>query len=494
MSVKARKGKVTKRRSMKGGAGGNEEPSSSEGVNEVPVPSEGVNEVPVPSEGVNEVPVPSEAVNEVPVPSEAVNVNNKVQERSYKPPKQSESKIHIAAAKGNIDEVKALVNQNIKNINKKDYKGWRPLDIAIRYNGNLETVKYLIDNNAESSKHEKLLHLVLEKNDNSEILKYLIDKNTDIINKKNEDGLYPLDTAVKYGKNIEIIKYLTEKGAISARMVNADVPNILTVVINISRYIPDYYETVKYIIDKNPRLINIKDGNWDTPLTFAIKQNAKPEIVKYLIDNGSDLTKSDANTNTPLHLAVKNNASIEIIKYLIGKGANVNLKNYDGDTPLHLALSYEPSIETVKYLIEKGADIRSINKSGELPLHLAANPPDYSDDQNKNLEIITYILEQYRILKPREIIADIVKFDKYKRGPFRLYESNAGYNKKFPYGNVFAKYMPSVKDALFNKKPKVAESDTKPASKSMFSMFSKKGGSRKVTKRKPKQTRKNKKN
>ena len=510
MRVTAKKGKVTKRRSMKGGG---KEPSSSEAIAN-----------------------PIANANEV--PSSSINVNNTVTPKTY----NGNSQIHIAAANGDVDKVRTLIEENSAIVDARDENGWGPLDIAIIYNGNLETVKYLIDKGARTLRNKTLLHFVLKYNNNPDILKYFIDENNKSINTKYKK-LNTLDIAIENNKNLEIIKYLVEKGAVSVyhskkgtpiqlhvaleRQNNSDLLKYLTdqninninksdddefnpldVAVRVDRnleiikyliekgaisnYNRGYHgktilhfaiernkgellnsETVKYLIDKNLTIIDGKNRNWDTPLTFAIKENANPEIVKYLIDNGSNLAIRDNDKeSTPLHLALMYKPSIEIIKRLVEKGANVNVKNRDGDTPLHLALMYKPSIEIIKYLIEKGAaDIRAINKEGNIPLHLAASPPignvNNPVEQNKSLEIIKYILDSYKLNKSARERLDLFKSNKYDEFPMQLYKDNRGNKfpaKKIPakepgkyiYINELLPYAPSITSAILNTKAKVA--------------------------------------
>ncbi|KAL6589059.1 ankyrin repeat-containing domain protein, partial [Neocallimastix sp. 'constans'] len=94
---------------------------------------------------------------------------------------------------------------------------------------------------------------------------------------------------------------------------------------------------------------------WDkTPLCIACeKRNEK--IIKYLVEQGTDVNKGNNRAETPLHDAC-NNENEDLIKYLVEHGADINKENINDEIPLFIAC--ERGIEKIiKYLVEHGADI-----------------------------------------------------------------------------------------------------------------------------------------
>ena len=82
----------------------------------------------------------------------------------------------------------------------------------------------------------------------------------------------------------------------------------------------------------NKGIINMEDGNGNTPLMYAA-ENGNKDIVKLLIDKGANVNKQDKNGKTPLMYAVvKGNK--DIVKLLIENGAIVNKQNKDGQKAL----------------------------------------------------------------------------------------------------------------------------------------------------------------
>ncbi|MEZ7892685.1 MAG: ankyrin repeat domain-containing protein [Candidatus Wallbacteria bacterium] len=145
---------------------------------------------------------------------------------------------------------------------------------------------------------------------NPEQLSNLIKRGADINNTqkrllRNFTKHSPLNYAIIYSGNLEIIKILVDNGA------KLDVRD---------EYNKDalYYEIIKYggIISYNGT------GNL--------------QIVKYLIEKGLDFKKMYDNNETALIIAIKN-YNFEIAKYLIEKGIDTKIINNDGKTALMIA-------------------------------------------------------------------------------------------------------------------------------------------------------------
>ena len=63
---------------------------------------------------------------------------------------------------------------------------------------------------------------------------------------------------------------------------------------------------------------------------------------------------------TALHRAAGSNNS-EIVKILIEKGSDINALDYSLWTPLHYSARYNNNAEVLQTLIEKGAEINALN-------------------------------------------------------------------------------------------------------------------------------------
>lgn len=73
----------------------------------------------------------------------------------------------------------------------------------------------------------------------------------------------------------------------------------------------------------------------------AAWRNNNPEVVKTLINAGSDINAKDKYGDTALIRAVLFNRNSEVVKTLINAGADINAKNNEGKTALDFAMNYE---------------------------------------------------------------------------------------------------------------------------------------------------------
>ncbi len=127
----------------------------------------------------------------------------------------AQSKLHEAAAKGDLEAVKEMVEKGT-SVDKKDIAGQTPLMYAAE-TVNLDLVKYLVEKganvNAISGKQGRGTALIYAAAANQiEIVKYLLENGADI----NATTPYQNETALIWGVamgNAEVVKLLVEKGA-----------------------------------------------------------------------------------------------------------------------------------------------------------------------------------------------------------------------------------------------------------------------------------------
>jgi len=92
-------------------------------------------------------------------------------------------------------------------------------------------------------------------------------------------------------------------------------------------------------------------------------EDARPQIVRMLLDAGAEVNAPDDDGNTPLHLA----ESLWMVRLLLGHKADPNVRNHYESTPLHEAKSAYVAGE----LIRAGADVNARGNGGRSPLHFA---------------------------------------------------------------------------------------------------------------------------
>jgi len=165
---------------------------------------------------------------------------------------------------------------------------------------------------------------------------------------ENYSHVSPLFLAAFY-KNLSLVKRLVEKGAD---------PNIHTIVhccgLPSKNVLPldeaiksGDLEIVKYLHKKGAISVF-------SPLNFAAK-HGHVDIVKYFHENGEDIdSKSKGDDYFPLHYACRY-GNTDLFKYLVEHGADIN-QQVEGVTCLHMA-SEVGNVEIAKYLLDKGVAI-----------------------------------------------------------------------------------------------------------------------------------------
>lgn len=136
---------------------------------------------------------------------------------------------------------------------------------------------------------------------------------------------------------------------------------------------------------------NIQNEKGQTILHIMIHEGYH-DYVKYLLDNGGDITIVNRNGNSSLHLAVNN---IDMINLLLQKANTlqfplnfINQQNAFGNTALLLAVENN-NTAVVQALLEAGANPNISNNDGFTALHQAVLQEQPSE---KTKEIITILL------------------------------------------------------------------------------------------------------
>jgi len=149
---------------------------------------------------------------------------------------QKRSKLHEPAARGDLAEVKKMIEKGA-NVDKKDIAGQTPLMWAAG-SGGLEMVKYLVENGAEvnavSGKQGRGTPMIYAAAANQiEVVKYLLENDADI----NLTTPYQNETALMWAVAMgytEVVKLLVEKGA-DQKITNREGENVMDLAKKLNR-------------------------------------------------------------------------------------------------------------------------------------------------------------------------------------------------------------------------------------------------------------------
>lgn len=116
--------------------------------------------------------------------------------------------------------------------------------------------------------------------------------------------------------------------------------------------------------------INMTDEDGNTPLNNAVLDEAKPEVILFLLEQGAKPDKKDDYGEAPIHRAIQNH-SLEVTKLLLSFGADIEIKDQDGRTPLMHAV-YQNQTDILSLLVQEGANLNVMDDEGNTPIHDAA--------------------------------------------------------------------------------------------------------------------------
>ncbi|KAG6380116.1 ankyrin repeat-containing domain protein [Boletus reticuloceps] len=199
------------------------------------------------------------------------------------------------------------------------------------------------------------------------------------------------------------------------------------------------YQTMYLLLDKGADIHAVaENGDTLLHLAAGVLQEEHAlDLVKFLVHSGCNPCISNVEQETPVHVATQYgyisvieyllslglslpsdillvastgySGRAKVIRYLIQEGANVSVAQLDGATPLHLLLAtpgheYD-RLESARILIDAGCDPQSKNLWEETPMYLAA--------RSECISVLEYLLSQ-GVPLPHDILvastAKVIRF------------------------------------------------------------------------------------
>lgn len=130
-----------------------------------------------------------------------------------------------------------------------------------------------------------------------------------------------------------------------------------------------HYQLMKYLVNAGSD-VNARDLNNITPLISVTARNHL-KAVTYLLDHGAKIEEADNLQKAPILYALSPESK-KILQLLLKRGASLEVENDRQRTPLILACREGGSIDIVKLLVENGANINAKDRFGATALSLAA--------------------------------------------------------------------------------------------------------------------------
>ena len=219
--------------------------------------------------------------------------------------------IHDAAANGDLETVKKILEGDPSLVNQDDQYEWRPIFHA-GLRRHYDVVKYLIDSGADLAAHDGyVIHYAGQVRDNKEIISLL----------------------VTYGA---LDAHTQPSGELARQFIYA------VFLANVER--------VNAMIRDDSELVQERYARGDTALHHAAR-NGDLEIVKQLVSNSADVNATTDNNHFPLYCAA-GHGHVETTQYLVENGADLRAKLSDGKTVTEWLKQYADHDRRLKSTLE----------------------------------------------------------------------------------------------------------------------------------------------
>ena len=266
--------------------------------------------------------------------------------------------LHIAVSKGNITLVTLLLHQNI-DVNSLTIDRQTPLHIAVD-KGNEIIIQNLLAKKADPTLKDALgntsLHLAVQ-------LKKASRPSLLVGGTRNDSGDRCPIPASYSQCSIQTVQAIIDHGA------DVDVVNNRGQTALWFACFDGQMDLVKLLLNTGSDP-NIADKNGDSILHSAMYGCCSTETVQAIIDHGARINVVNKDKATPLLLACST-AQRESVRLLLGTKADPNIADADGDTSLHAAVAADSSNETLQEILDYGADVNAVNKRGRTALLLS---------------------------------------------------------------------------------------------------------------------------
>ena len=304
--------------------------------------------------------------------------------------KTGHSPLHRAAQRGHLDLARLLVDSGA-NINLQSKTGSTPLCLASR-SGHVKLAELLIEHGADVGRrnNDGWTHLHTASHSGKvELIEMLIRRGA-LVDSRDNKGQTPLHLAALKGRLL-IVKLLVGRGAdpnihddsnktpldLASDKEKPEVANFLSPLTMSLGSIGPNASSVnspsrypKVVEPQGPDGEDVQYPITGQPSIHAASKDGQIDVLRSLLDHGSDIEQRDASHWTALSLASRH-GKLRVAKLLIERGADVNSRGATGWTPLHLA-SKHGHLNIVRLLLDHNVDVEAHQRSQRTALDIAS--------------------------------------------------------------------------------------------------------------------------
>ena len=297
--------------------------------------------------------------------------------------------LHYFATLGDIVIINFLITKVGFDLEAEDSCSNRPLHIACAFSGNVDLVRYLVqeagcDINARGFEGRTILHRACEKGQ-LEIIRFLIAEIKCDLEANDRYGNKPLHIACAFSGSVNVVRYLIQEAGCDLNARGFENRTILHRACE-----KNNFEVVKFLVTEIKCDLEAEDRNSDRPLHIACAVSGSVDLVRYLIQEaGCDINASGFEGRTILHKACEKN-HLGVVKFLISEiKCDLEAQDRNNDRPLHIACAFSDSVDLVSYLIKvAGCDINAKGFNGRTIFHKAC--------EKNHLGVVKYLITKMK--------------------------------------------------------------------------------------------------
>lgn len=264
-----------------------------------------------------------------------------------------------------LETITYMISQKGNDVNKLTHDG-RTYAFWAAYKGNVELVKYLLENGAKTNitddKGNSIINFAAGSGQqNTKVYDLIIKHGSDLQKDLNTDGANALLIAAPNDPDFKLVAYFQSKG-LDINSVDSDGNGIFN------------YVTKKGEIKALNALL--KKGIEGTDEAFIFAANGARgttngiEVYKYLESVGLNPNVTNKEGESALHILAARSKDLDVIRFLLDKGLEVSTKDYKGNNALMQAAASN-NLEVVNLLADNLKSNNDINKKGQSALTLA---------------------------------------------------------------------------------------------------------------------------
>ena len=278
--------------------------------------------------------------------------------------KQNTTALMLASRKGNIDAINVLLSaQGVQAIEDINGNSW--IHYAVLGDCSKEVLQSIIDQGADvnaTNKQNATPLMLASKKGNVDVMNVLLSAGANMA-LKSMCGNTWIHYAIHGDCSKEVLQSIIDFGA----DVNATNTENCSVLMLASK--KGNVDAMNVLLRAGANMA-LKNINGDTWIHHAVNGDCSKEVLKLIIDQGTDVNATNKENCSALMLASKK-GNVDVMNVLLREGADQATEDSFGFSWIHYAVLGDCRKEVIQSVLDHGADVNTTSKKNVTPLMLA---------------------------------------------------------------------------------------------------------------------------